>query len=158
MRQALLINIWQLSAIFLLASSPLGRHTFSGFSRNIWLGSSSGSGWATQGQFTELSLSHFFCVLTSIVLLEGKPSGRLRFWMLWTMFSLRPSLYFCVLSISSTLMSPSVPASEKQPHSMRLLPAHFTFGMVIRMWWAVPAFLQTWCLELRLIRPDNIIS
>ncbi len=26
-------------------------------------------------------------------------------------------------------MSPSVPAAEKQLHSMRLLPAHFTFGM-----------------------------
>ncbi len=120
-----------------------------GFKLRLWLGHSR--------TFTELSLSHFFCVLTSIVLLEGKPSGRLRFWMLWTMLSLRPSLYFCVLSFS-TLMGPSVAASEKQPHSMRLLPAHFTFGMVIRMWWAVPAFLQTWCLELRFIRPDNIIS
>ncbi len=28
-------------------------------------------------------------------------------------------------------MSPSVPAAEKQPHSMRLLPARFTFGMVL---------------------------
>ncbi len=33
-------------------------------------------------------------------------------------------------------MSPSVPAAEKQPHSMRLLPAHFTFGMVLCSWWA----------------------
>ncbi len=49
----------------------------------------------------------------------------------WTMFSLRLSLYFAALSVYSTPMSPSVPASEKHPHSMRLLPAHFTFGMVL---------------------------
>ncbi len=82
----------------------------------------------------------------------------LRFWMLWTRFSLRLSLYFGALSFYFTLMSPSVPAAEKQPHSMRLLPAHFTFGMVLCRWWAVPGFLQTWCLELRFIRPENLVS
>ncbi len=51
--------------------------------------------------------------------------------MLWTRFSLRLSRYFGAWSFSSTLTSPSVPAAEKQPHSMRLLPAHFTFGMVL---------------------------
>ncbi len=88
--------------------------------------------------FTKLCISHSCCVLRVTVLLEGK-LARLRFWMLWTGFSLRLSQYFGVLSFSSILMSPSVPSSEKQPHSMRLLPAHFTFGMVLRMWWAVPA-------------------
>ncbi len=53
-----------------------------------------------------------------------------------TRFSLRLSQYFGALSFSSTLTSPSVPAAEKQPHSMRLLPAHFTFGMVHCRWWA----------------------
>ncbi len=94
----------------------------------------------------------------SIVLLEGKHSAHLRSWMLWTGFSLRPSQYFGALSFSSILTSTSVPAAEEQPHSMRLLPAHFTFRMVFCMWWSVPAFLQTWCLELRFIRPQNIIS
>ncbi len=42
----------------------------------------------------------------------------LRCWMLWTGFSLRLSLYFGALSFSSTLMSLSVPAAEKHPHSM----------------------------------------
>ncbi len=51
--------------------------------------------------------------------------------MLWTGFSLRLSQYFGALSFSSILLSPSVPAAEKQPHSMRLLPAHFTLGMVL---------------------------
>ncbi len=40
----------------------------------------------------------------------------LRFWMLWTGFSLRLSLYFGALSLSSTLTSPSVPAAEKHPY------------------------------------------
>ncbi len=68
----------------------------------------------------------------------------LRFWMLWTGFSLRLSQYFGALSFSSTLTSPSVPAAEKQLYSMRLLPAHFTFWMVLCMWSEGPlgAFLQ----------------
>ncbi len=69
-----------------------------------------------------------------IALLEVKTS--LRLWMLWTEFSLRLSLYFGALSLCSTLASPSVPAAEKQPHGMRLLPPHFTFGMVLCRWWA----------------------
>ncbi len=47
-----------------------------------------------------------------------------------------PSQYFGALSFFSTLTSPSVPVAEKQPHSMRLFPAHFTFGMVLCRWWA----------------------
>uniref|UniRef100_A0A672S540 Extended synaptotagmin-1-like n=1 Tax=Sinocyclocheilus grahami TaxID=75366 RepID=A0A672S540_SINGR len=43
------------------------------------------------------------------------------------------SQYFGALSFSSTLTSPSIPAAEKQPQSMRLLPAHFTFGMVLSL-------------------------
>ncbi len=138
MWQAFLISIWQLSAILLLISSRLKlchvgwgqTHIFRflqkyliGFNPRLWLGHSR--------TFTELSLSHSCCVLRVIVLLEGEPSARLRFWMLWTGFSLRLSLYFGALSFSSTLTCPSVPAAEKQPHSMRLLPAHFTFGMLL---------------------------
>ncbi len=48
--------------------------------------------------------------------------------MLWIGFLLRLSQYFGALSFSSTLMSPSVPATEKQPHSMRLLPATLSLG------------------------------
>ncbi len=97
-----------------------------GFKLRLWLGHSR--------TFTDLSNSHSCCVFRSIVLLDQVnllPS--LRFEMLWTGFSLRQSLYFCALSFSSTLKSPSVPATEKQPHSMRLLPAHLTFGMVLCM-------------------------
>ncbi len=51
----------------------------------------------------------------------------LRFWMLWTGFSWRLSQY--ILVHWPFLLLWLVPAPEKQPHSMRLLPAHFTFGM-----------------------------
>ncbi len=133
MQKAFLITIWQLSAILLLSSSPLKlcqvgwgqTYIFSflqkyliGFKLRLWLGHSR--------TFTELCINHSCCVLRSIVLLEGKPSARLRFWMLWTGFLLRLSLYFGSLSFSSTLISPSVPAAEKHPHSMRLLPAQCT--------------------------------
>ncbi len=95
-----------------------------GFKLRLWLGHS------------ELPISHSFCVFRFIVLLEGEPSARLRFWMLWTGFSLRLSQYFGALSFSSTLMCPSVLVTEKQHHSMRLLPAHFIFGLVLCRWWA----------------------
>ncbi len=143
MQQTLLIKICQFSAICLLTSSPLKRcqvgwgqmHIFrflqkylTGFNHRLWLGHSKTS--------TELSISHSCCVLRVTVLLEVKPAARLRFWMLWTGFSLRLSLYiFFALRFSPTLMSPSVPAAEKQPHSMRLLPAHYTFGVIRCRWW-----------------------
>ncbi len=146
MRQALLISIWQLSAILLLTSSPLKlcqvgwgqMHIFRflqkyliGFNPRLWLGHSR--------TFTELSISHSWCVFRFIVIVhywKVNLLSSLRFWMFWSGFSLRLSQYFGALSFSSTLTSPSVPAAEKQPHSMRLLPAHFTFGMVLCRWWA----------------------
>ncbi len=143
-RQALHIRIWQLSAILLLTSSPLKlcqvgwgqTHLFRflqkyliGFKTRLWLGHSR--------TFTELSISHFCCVIRGHC-----PVGRWTFCpsevlnALGTGFSLRLSQCIGAFSFSSTLMSPSVPAAEKQPHSMRLLPAHFTFGMVLCRWWA----------------------
>ncbi len=143
MQQALLISIWQLSAMLLLTSSPLklsqvgwGRCTFSGFSRNTWLSSSSGSGWATHGHSQSCLQATLAVCLGSLSCWKVNLLPSLRFWMLWTGFSLRLSWYFGALSFSSTLMCPSVPAAEQQPHSMRLLPAHFTFGMVLCRRWA----------------------
>ncbi len=60
--------------------------------------------------FTDLPVSHSCCVLWKVNLLPS-----LRFWMLWTGFSLKLSQYFGALSFYSTLTSPSVPAAEKQP-------------------------------------------
>ena len=83
MRQALLISIWQLSAILLLISSPLKlcqvgwgqMHIFRflqkyliGFKLRLWLGHSR--------KFTEWSTTYSCCVLRVIVLLEDEPSAQ----------------------------------------------------------------------------------
>ncbi len=154
MRQALHIIIWKWSAILLLTSSRLklcqvgvGQiHIFRflhkyliGFKLRLWLGHSK--------TFRELCASGH-C-----------PVGRWAFCPVWgsecSGFSLRLSQYFGALRLSSTLTSPSVPAAEKQPHSTRLLPAHFTVGMY-SAGDERTGILQTWCLELKFIRPENL--
>ncbi len=80
MWQALLFNF---SAIICHLSPHLsssfrldgGRHTFSGFSRHIWLGSSPGCGWATQ-RHSQRCISHSCCVPRVTVLLVGKHSAQ----------------------------------------------------------------------------------
>ncbi len=95
-----------------------------GFKSGLWLGPSR--------TFKVLPLSHH-CVALAVCLgslscwkVNLQPS--LRSWALWNWFSLRISLYFDPFSFPSTLTNLPVPATEKQPHSMRLLPAHFTLG------------------------------
>ena len=86
-----------------------GWRPFSGLSRDIWLGSSQGSGWHLKDTHTELSLSHFSVVL--VLCLEScscwkvnlRPS--VRSGALWTRFSLRTSLYFAQFSFPSTQTS-----------------------------------------------------
>ncbi len=82
-----------------------------GFNPRLWLGHSR--------TFTDLSISHTCCVCVgplSCWKVNLLPS--IRFGMLWNVFSLRLSQYFGALSFSSTLTFPSVPASEKQLHSI----------------------------------------
>ncbi len=136
--QALHIRIWQLSAICLLVSSPLklcqvrwGKmHIFRflqkyliAFKPRLWLGHSR--------TFTELSISHSCCVLKVIFLLEGEPSVQSEVLNALDWVYIKAQYFIAFL----LLWSPSVPAAEKQPHSMRLLPAHFTLGMVLCRWW-----------------------
>ncbi len=157
--QALQIRIWQLSAILLLISSRLKlchvgwgqMHIFRflqkyliAFKSRLWLGHSR--------TFKELSISHYCCMLRVTFLLEVEPSAQSE------VLLNKYIIFFSALNFSSTLTSPSVPAAEKQPHSMRMLPADFTFGMVLCRSWAVPGFFQTWCLELRFIKPENLVS
>ncbi len=135
MWQALLISIWQLPAILLPplklcqvgwgvdAHFRLLQKYLIGFKLRLWLGHSR--------IFTELPISHSYCVLGPLSLLEDKPSARLRFWMLWTGFS---SLYFGAWDFLLLWRSPSVPATEKEPHSIEAATAHFTFGMVFCRW------------------------
>ncbi len=81
--------------------------------------------------FTELSISHSCCVLKVIVLLEGEPSVQSEVLNALDWVYIKAQYFGAFL----LLWSPSVPAAEKQPHSMRLLPAHFTLGMVLCRWW-----------------------
>ncbi len=78
MRQALLINIWQLSAS-LLTSSPLklcqvgwGQTHIFRFLQNYLIGFKPRMGLGHSRTFTELSINHSCCVLRVIVLLEGE--------------------------------------------------------------------------------------
>ncbi len=139
MRQALLISIWQLSAILHLSSFVRldGADAHFQVSPEIlhWVQAQALAGPLKDIHRVVYKLTLAVCI-GSLSCWKVNLLPSLRFWMLWTRFSLRLSQYFGALSFSSTLMSLSVTAAEKQPHSMRLLPAHFTFGMVLCRLWA----------------------
>ncbi len=88
---------------------------------------------ALAGPLTELCTSQSCCVLWFIVLLEGEPSARLNA-LDWALLSLRLSLYFGALSFFSILMSPSVPAAEKHPHSITFYFWDGTLQVMSRAW------------------------
>ncbi len=126
------------SSPLLLSSSV--RCTFSGFSRNIWLGSSSGCGWATQGH-SQSCLQATLAVFRVTVLLEGKPSAQSEVLnALDWVFMKAISIYFGALTFSSTLTSP---CSWKTAPQHEAATSTLYFWDVLCMWWAVPAFLQT---------------
>ncbi len=165
MRQALLIIIWQLSAI-LLMSPPLKlyqvgwgqMHIFRflqkyliGFIPRLWLGHSR--------TFTELSVSHSCCVLGVIVLLEGEPSAQsdilnARPWVIIKAIS----IFWCIelfFFYSDESLSPCCWKTAPQ-HEAATSTLYFWDGTLQVMSWA--GFLQTWCLELRFITPENLVS
>ena len=80
---------------------------------------------------------------------------------LWRSSS-RMSLYIAAFILPSILTSLSVPAAGKHPHSMMLPPLCFTVWILAR-WWAMPGFLQTWCIQAKefnlcFIRLENLVS
>ncbi len=147
MRQALLISIWQLSANLLLTSSPLKlcqvgwgqmhifrflQKYFIGFKQRLWLGHSR--------TFTELTLA---VCLGSLSCWKVNLLPNLRFWMLWTRFSLRLSQYFGALSFSSTLDESLSPCCWKTApqHEAATSTLYFWVGTLQVM--SRAGFLQT---------------
>ncbi len=122
-------------------------------SPNIWLGSSSGSGWPLK-DITVLCISYSCCVLRVTVLLEGEPSAQSEVLNALDWISWRLSQYFGALSFFFYSDESLSTCCWKQHHSTVLQPVHFNFGMVLCSAW----FPLNMMLELRLIRPDNIIS
>ncbi len=127
MRQALLINIWQLSTVLLLTSSPLKlcqvgwwqTHTFRflqkyliGFNLRLCLGHSR--------TFTALCVSNSCCVFRVIVQQEGKSSAQSE--VLNTLdwvFINAISIFWCIeLFFYSIFLSPSVSAIENSPTAL----------------------------------------
>ncbi len=114
----------------------------------LWLGHSR--------TFIESSLSPSCIVLAVCVGLLScwkvnfQPS--LRFWALWTRFSLRLSLYLAAFSFPSSLITSPVPVAEKHPHCMMLPPPCNGIMQVISGAW----FPSDMNKELRFIRPENL--
>ncbi len=145
-------------------SSPLklfqvgwGRHTFSGFSRHIWLGSSPCCGWATQ-RHSQCCISHSCCVLRVIVLLEGKHSAQSE--VLNTLdwvFIKAISIFWCIelFFYSDESLSPCCWKTAPQ-YEAATTTLYFWDGTLQVM--SRAGSLQTWCLELRFIKPDNFVS
>ncbi len=118
-----------------------------GFKLRLWLGRSR--------TFTELSVSHSFCVLWVIVLLEGEPSAQSE---VLNGFSLRLSQFFWCIELffySDESLSPccweTAPQHEAATSTLYLWDG--TLQVMSRA-----GFLQTWCLELRFIRLENRVS
>ncbi len=167
MRQALLINIWQLSAILLLISSPLKlcqvgwgqMHIFRflqkyviGFSPRLWLGH--------LRTFTELSISHscwsWSLLLKVIVLLEGEPSAQSEVLnaLDWVFII---SIFWCIELFFYSEESLSACRWKTAPqHETATSTLYFWDGTLQVM--SKAGSLQTWCLELRFVRPENLVS
>ena len=130
--------IWAVSPILLCIYSQalsgwmvsIDAQLFSGLSRDVRSCLSPGSGWATQGHSVTCPVvtpALSVCLGSlSCWKLNLRPSLAL-----WSMFSSRISLYFALFFFALILTSFPVPAAEKHPHSMMLLPPPcFTVGMV----------------------------
>ncbi len=156
MWQDLLINIWQLSAICLLTSSTLKlcqvgwgqTHIFRflqkyliGFKSRLWLGHSK-------------TFTQHCCVLRVTVLLEGKHSAQSEVLntLDWVF-----SIFWCIelFFYSDVSLSPCSWKTAPQ-HEAATSTLYFWDGTLQLM--SRAGSLQTWCLELRFIRPENLVS
>ncbi len=123
------MHIFRFLQIFLIAFKP-----------RLWLGHSR--------TFTELCISHSYCVFRVIVLLEGEPSVQSEVLnALDWVFIKAISIVWCIELFFYSDESLS-PCRWKTAPQHELLPAHFTFGMVLCRWWAVPRFPSNMMLRI----------
>ena len=130
---------------------------FLGLSIDVWLGSSQGFGWATQGH-SQSSLSHSWIVF-AVYSLSG--------WMV----NLQPNLdkvfikdisVLCPFSFPSTFTSPPVPAPTPQ-HDATTTKLHCWngIGQVMSDAWFPPDMalrIEAKQFNLGFIRPENLVS
>ncbi len=103
-----------------------------GFNPRLWLGHSR--------TFTELSISHSCCVFRFIVLLEGEPSAQFEVLNSLDMLFIKTIPIFWCIELFFYSDESLSPTEGKQPHSVRLLPAHCTFTLQVM---SRAGFLQT---------------
>ncbi len=132
----------------------MGRHTFSGFSRNIWLGSSPGCGWATQGHSQNCLLA-ILTVFRSIVLLEGEHSAQPEVLnaLNWVFIKVI-SIFWC---IELFLYSDESLPLKIRPTARGCYQHTSLLGCTLHVM-SRACFPSNRMLGLRFISPDNIIS
>ncbi len=108
--------------------SESGEKYLIGFNPRLWLDHSR--------TFKELSISHSCCVFRLTVLLEGEPSAQSEVLnaLNWV-FIKAISMFWCIdlFFYSDESLSP---CCWKTAPQHELLPAHFTFEMLLCRWWA----------------------
>lgn len=104
----------------------------------------------SQSNSKPLSKSLLFFLAVFFVLLKGGLLAMSDALSPLVRFSSQISLYITVFLFPSIATSHPVPAAQKQPHNMMLLPPCLTVGIALGRWSAVPVFVHTRCLELRL--------
>ncbi len=162
MRQALLISIWNYLPIF---SSPLHLSSSVRLDRADahfqvspeifdWVQSQAVAG---QLKDIELYISHSWCVLRVIVLLEGEPSAQSE------VLNALDWVFIKAISIFCCTERSFYSDESLSPCHWKTAPQHEPAARRHYFWDGTPqvmraGFLQTLCLELRFIRPENLVS
>ncbi len=115
----------------------IGGQPFIGFSKDVWLAQSPGSGWATRGHSWVVSKSLLYClgfVCRVIVMLEGELSARSEVLSALNQVFIKDiSIFNCIHLYVFSDHFPS-PSAEKHPHCMMLPPPCFVVRVVLFRW------------------------
>ena len=158
MRQAL--HMWILgilchSSLQILSSlvrldGAVVEQQISGLSSGVLMGSSQGSGWATQGHFPSCPSDTpelFGCVFQIIVLLNSEPSAQSEVLSRLDQVFKHISV-LCSLQLSLNTDESPCPFCWKTPSQFDSATPSFTAGIALGRWWVMAGFLPTWHLEL----------